>query len=459
MTTKRNAQIHVRRVAATVLIVAGIGAFTAQAEHLEHLRVTSLSNGPGDASRVWAATQGPAPDYRTIAAGDVRVAGEWYPAWWPQPMDPPTILDNLGFGGRVRTVLVNGGTNIRGAGLVENGAGITLPAFWNAWNALLVLPSLPGGGAVRHMILIPSTGEYLLCGWTENGSGQRFAAFWAGDPIGGFPVFNVLPPLANQDSLANEILRMPGGVVRLVGWSQNPSGDQRAVHWEPPGAWATTQLANLPSGLTADATTGLSVPGTLNAIAGGSDEGAGVFHPVIWPQGGVVGPLALGLDATFDAGHVLTLTYVDNILFAFGVADDAADVESAFGWKVEAGTPYVIGDLNSLVYTKDPPRLMRVLESLVRPDPWGDTIVLAGQAEVFGGEWQAFIAEEVGLGDLNCDGDLNFRDINPFIQALTDPVGYAAKYPDCEILRADTNGDDFIGFDDINGFIDLLLAP
>jgi hypothetical protein len=60
------------------------------------------------------------------------------------------------------------------------------------------------------------------------------------------------------------------------------------------------------------------------------------------------------------------------------------------------------------------------------------------------------------LGDLNCDGAINFDDINPFVLALGDPAGYAVAYPDCDILNADCNSDGQVDFDDINPFVAIL---
>ena len=62
----------------------------------------------------------------------------------------------------------------------------------------------------------------------------------------------------------------------------------------------------------------------------------------------------------------------------------------------------------------------------------------------------------VQTGDLNCDGSVNFRDINPFVQAITDPLGWEAAHAGCNILNADSNGDGQIGFADINPFVALL---
>ena len=59
-------------------------------------------------------------------------------------------------------------------------------------------------------------------------------------------------------------------------------------------------------------------------------------------------------------------------------------------------------------------------------------------------------------GDLNCDGAVNFDDINPFVQVLSDPAGWQQQYPGCPLLNGDCNGDGVVNFDDINAFVALL---
>ena len=61
-----------------------------------------------------------------------------------------------------------------------------------------------------------------------------------------------------------------------------------------------------------------------------------------------------------------------------------------------------------------------------------------------------------GLGDLNCDGVLNFDDISPFVLLLSDPVGYHNMYPNCPTAHGDINGDSSVNFDDISPFVALL---
>ncbi|MEW6249232.1 MAG: hypothetical protein AB1716_01170 [Planctomycetota bacterium] len=59
-------------------------------------------------------------------------------------------------------------------------------------------------------------------------------------------------------------------------------------------------------------------------------------------------------------------------------------------------------------------------------------------------------------GDMNCDGVVNFDDINPFVQALSDPAGWQASHPGCPFSNCDVNCDGHVDFWDINPFVALL---
>jgi len=59
-------------------------------------------------------------------------------------------------------------------------------------------------------------------------------------------------------------------------------------------------------------------------------------------------------------------------------------------------------------------------------------------------------------GDLNCDGLVNFDDIDPFVLSLGDAEGYHAAYPCCRHENADCNGDGAVDFDDIDAFVAVL---
>ncbi len=56
-------------------------------------------------------------------------------------------------------------------------------------------------------------------------------------------------------------------------------------------------------------------------------------------------------------------------------------------------------------------------------------------------------------GDLNCDGVVNFDDIDAFVLALTDPAAYAAAHPDCHGAAGDFDGDGAVTPADVDGFV------
>jgi hypothetical protein len=68
----------------------------------------------------------------------------------------------------------------------------------------------------------------------------------------------------------------------------------------------------------------------------------------------------------------------------------------------------------------------------------------------------SFTVRSTTPGDLNCDGIVDFDDINPFVLALSSPEAYNNAYPNCNFLNGDCNGDTIVDFDDINPFVALL---
>lgn len=67
-------------------------------------------------------------------------------------------------------------------------------------------------------------------------------------------------------------------------------------------------------------------------------------------------------------------------------------------------------------------------------------------------------------GDANCDGALDFKDINYFVAALIGEGTWAAAWPEgdppCDFTCAnDVNGDGVVDFGDINAFVLLLSSP
>jgi hypothetical protein len=72
---------------------------------------------------------------------------------------------------------------------------------------------------------------------------------------------------------------------------------------------------------------------------------------------------------------------------------------------------------------------------------------------------QVYVPNPVLPGDLNCDGTIDFGDINPFVQYLSDFAGWQAAHADCPPENGDINGDGtFPSFGDINPFVALLTG-
>jgi aminopeptidase N len=64
-------------------------------------------------------------------------------------------------------------------------------------------------------------------------------------------------------------------------------------------------------------------------------------------------------------------------------------------------------------------------------------------------------------GDMNCDGSIDFGDINPFVLYMTDDVAWQAANPGCPLQNGDINSDGTYGqdsFGDINPFVALLTG-
>ncbi len=61
-------------------------------------------------------------------------------------------------------------------------------------------------------------------------------------------------------------------------------------------------------------------------------------------------------------------------------------------------------------------------------------------------------------GDLNCDGLIDGRDVNPFVLRLSDRDAWEAAYPGCPPLNGDLDGGGTVGFDDINPFVAVLAG-
>lgn len=59
-------------------------------------------------------------------------------------------------------------------------------------------------------------------------------------------------------------------------------------------------------------------------------------------------------------------------------------------------------------------------------------------------------------GDINCDGHIDYDDIDPFVLAMTGEDAFHAVYPDCNWYNGDVNCDLTVNYDDIDPWVALL---
>ncbi len=102
--------------------------------------------------------------------------------------------------------------------------------------------------------------------------------------------------------------------------------------------------------------------------------------------------------------------------------------------------------------------VMATVEIPTDPGRGMDAPLISARADRDGGtrEFARMTISVRQIGDLNCDGDVDFDDISPFVLALSGQAAYEAEYPDCDWLLADANQDGEVDFDDINPFVDLI---
>lgn len=164
---------------------------------------------------------------------------------------------------------------------------------------------------------------------------------------------------------------------------------------------------------------------------------------------------------------------------------EAARYTDGVGWEVLSGcgqtnSAWDLNDLGDVVMRLNVAPYVRfqeigtfLIEDLIVADighwyvinGYGLTINNARQMAVpatnsVTGESGIILLTPVGLlvGDLNCDGVVDFGDINPFVLILSNPAAWQAAYPNCPAANGDINGNGSVDFGDINPFVALLTG-
>jgi hypothetical protein len=88
-------------------------------------------------------------------------------------------------------------------------------------------------------------------------------------------------------------------------------------------------------------------------------------------------------------------------------------------------------------------------------------VMTGGTYTLTGGFWVGAAVPAICTGDGNCDGLINWRDIDYLIAGQNDNVSawtalFAAPGPSCNLLNLDTSGDSHVNWRDIDPFIALM---
>ncbi len=83
----------------------------------------------------------------------------------------------------------------------------------------------------------------------------------------------------------------------------------------------------------------------------------------------------------------------------------------------------------------------------------------AATVDLSGASFTFTVAPSGCIGDLNCDGVIDFGDINPFVVYLSNFAAWQGQFPSCSPQNGDINCDGTFGqgsFQDINTFVTLM---
>ncbi len=209
-----------------------------------------------------------------------------------------------------------------------------------------------------------------------------------------------------------------------------------------------------------------------NRIAiGGHSQGAG-HAPLIAKDHLVAGVLmfggpgdrvAVGVPAPwiFEAGATSGTRMVGFTHFLDDIRPVAFESYDAFGMNFAA-------PVTSVDALAPPYRGTRSLTSTAEPGQPGEyhgcvvvdprLVILPDGAPLYGPVWETMLAVPVIAGDTNCDGRVDFADIDGFVLALASVAQYLTTYPNCSFVSADVNSDDRLNFNDIDRFVSCLVA-
>ncbi len=204
----------------------------------------------------------------------------------------------------------------------------------------------------------------------------------------------------------------------------------------------------------------------FNEFFGPNNPHASLYADTIGNSGGVWQQGILGTpgeDYRLDLTNVRVEANFDADLYA-GLEYYGADDFAKIGENIALLDTSVTGD--GLSYSVTGTAVSGT--AYVRPIFFFDNVATTGgeQRNVF--IFATSLTEldvQILVGDLNCNGEVGFDDINPFVDLLVSGYdAWQAQYPDCPGENGDINGNGDYGqdgsadFGDINPFVELLTG-
>ncbi len=322
--------------------------------------------------------------------------------------------------------------------------------------------------------------HFFLC--SRNGADVAFSAFPFFDPrfAWNHGIYSTAPGALSL--VASYTTPIPGGTGNFTAFEFNVTIGDRVVAFTGYGAGDQAGVYTNPNGLTVVADTQTLIPGGTGTFTSFADRpsshgGAVAFHGAqIERQAYRVVQEGIYTDAGGDLRVVADLhTAIPGGLGTFA-RFGTSSFGSHYGAVLADGRIVFRGEGENGqrgIYCEQNGELIKVVDLNTALEPGKTLTNVFVEQQCLDGNRLAFLAEfsnepgqffraiyvaTLGLaGDLNCDGDINALDIEPFIVALFEPAGYPDRYPDCDINLADVNGDDEINAFDIEPFLDLLF--
>jgi hypothetical protein len=187
------------------------------------------------------------------------------------------------------------------------------------------------------------------------------------------------------------------------------------------------------------------------------DRPDGISNPGPGGVGSAYGGTPMGPTGAKD------LRQIGGAQNTFGVAGDGIGLDYDVRGGVGQSAPQVLAT-GSFLAPAEPGlyafylehAIANTLDDIAAPPAFSP---ISGATALIGVGQITFTVEAVCIGDLNCNGQIGFDDINPFVLYLSNFASWHTAFPGCNPLNGDINCDGTYGqgsFDDINPFVVLM---